>query len=174
MVESSGYGSSLQSGKNMVDCSGHAYHITDDHVFHRDTQINDGSVSQANILPKDHPLEYETEVTLVPKSFLENETYPSEHGELSKLYGSRGWMDKDIGKDCDDLLITSGSFWNDIETESGDTELTSLSHHMHFDIDRVGPSLQEQLYSILDFSPDWGFCGDETKVVFSALSYDSS
>ena len=136
--------------------------MPDDHYLHRDTQFNINSVSQTNIPAMDHPLEYKTDVSLVPKN-------SPRDMEWIKLDSFGRWMDEVIGKDCDDSVMTPGSFWNDIETESGDTELTSLSHHMHLDIDRVGPSLQDKLYSILDFSPDWAFSGDETKVVFMIL-----
>ncbi|XVE82340.1 hypothetical protein DITRI_Ditri15bG0140500 [Diplodiscus trichospermus] len=67
-------------------------------------------------------------------------------------------MDKGIGGDCDDSLMASGSanYWNTLEIATGDNEVSSLSHHMQLDIDSLGPFLfQEQLFSIVDFSPDW-------------------
>ena len=90
-----------------------------------------------------------------------------EPGELKKLDSFGRWMDKEIGGDCDDSLMASDStnYWNTLDTETDDKEVSSLSHHMQLDIDSLGPSLsQEQLFSIVDFSPDWAYSGVETKV----------
>lgn len=87
--------------------------------------------------------------------------------ELKKLDSFGRWMDKEIGVDCDDSLMASdsGNYWNTLEAENGDREVSSLSGHMQLDVDSLGPSLsQEQLFSICDFSPDWAYSGTETKV----------
>lgn len=87
--------------------------------------------------------------------------------ELKKLDSFGRWMDKEIGVDCDDSLMASdsGNYWNTLEAENGDREVSSLSGHMQLDVDSLGPSLsQEQLFSIFDFSPDWAYSGTETKV----------
>lgn len=91
----------------------------------------------------------------------------AESVELKKLDSFGRWMDKEIGVDCDDSLIASdsGNYWNTLDAENGDKEVSSLSHHMQLDIDSLGPSLsQEQLFTICDFSPDWAYSGTETKV----------
>ncbi|XWS08437.1 hypothetical protein CRYUN_Cryun40dG0002500 [Craigia yunnanensis] len=91
-----------------------------------------------------------------------------EPGELKKLDSFGRWMDKEIGGDCDDSLMASDSanYWNTLDTETDDKEVSSLSHHMQLDINSLGPSLsQEQLFSIVDFSPDWAYSGVETKVL---------
>ncbi|XP_024170288.1 calmodulin-binding transcription activator 2 isoform X1 [Rosa chinensis] len=88
--------------------------------------------------------------------------------ELKKLDSFGRWMDKEIGVDCDDSLMASdsGNYWNTLEAENGDREVSSLSGHMQLDVDSLGPSLsQEQLFSICDFSPDWSYSGTETKVL---------
>lgn len=103
---------------------------------------------------------------------IENESKGSglnndEPGELKKLDSFGRWMDKEIGGDCDDSLMASDSanYWNTLDTETDDKEVSSLSHHMQLDVDSLGPSLsQEQLFSIVDFSPDWAYSGVETKV----------
>ncbi|RVW55944.1 Calmodulin-binding transcription activator 2 [Vitis vinifera] len=69
-------------------------------------------------------------------------------GELKKLDSFGRWMDKEIGGTNDDK------------------EVSSLSRHMQLDIDSLAPSLsQEQLFTINDFSPDWAYSEDETKVL---------
>ncbi|XAR49745.1 hypothetical protein NMG60_11033034 [Bertholletia excelsa] len=91
-----------------------------------------------------------------------------EAGELKKLDSFSRWMDKEIGVDCDDSLMASDSanYWNTLDAENEDKEVSSLSHHMQLDVDSLGPSLsQEQLFSICDFAPDWAYSGTETKVL---------
>ncbi|KAE8733147.1 calmodulin-binding transcription activator 3-like isoform X4 [Hibiscus syriacus] len=93
-------------------------------------------------------------------------------GELKKLDSFGRWMDKEIGGDFDDSLMASDSanYWNTLNTETDDKEVSSLSRHMQLDIDSLGPSLsQEQLFSIVDFSPDWAYSGVETKVLLVGI-----
>ncbi|XP_050217229.1 calmodulin-binding transcription activator 3-like [Mercurialis annua] len=90
-------------------------------------------------------------------------------GELKKLDSFGRWMVKEIGGDCDDSFMASDSgnyCWTPLDAENEDKEVSSLSHHMQLEIESLGPSLsQEQLFSIRDFSPDWGYSGIETKVL---------
>lgn len=89
-------------------------------------------------------------------------------GELKKLDSFGRWMDKEIGGDCDDSLMASdsGNYWNTLDTQNDDKEVSSLSRHMQLDTDSLAPSLsQEQLFTINDFSPDWAYSEDETKVL---------
>lgn len=89
-----------------------------------------------------------------------------EAGELKKLDSFGRWMDKEIGGDCDDSLMTSdsGNYWSTFDTEN-EKEVSSVSDHMQLNFDSVGPSLsQDQLFSISDFAPDWAYSGIETKV----------
>ncbi|KAK8661866.1 hypothetical protein V6N13_091454 [Hibiscus sabdariffa] len=95
-----------------------------------------------------------------------------EPGELKKLDSFGRWMDKEIGGDCDDSLMASDStnYWNTLNAETDDKEVSSLSHHLQLDIESLGPSLsQEQLFSIIDFSPDWAFSGVGTKVLLVGI-----
>ena len=49
----------------------------------------------------------------------------------------------------------SSKYWNSLENQNGVEEMSSLSRQMQFDNDFMSPSLsQDQLFSILDFSPD--------------------
>lgn len=89
-------------------------------------------------------------------------------GELRKLDSFGRWMDKEIGRDCDDSLMNldSGNYWCRLDAGNDEKEVSSLSHHMQLDVDSLGPSLsQEQLFSIFDFSPDWTYSGNVTKVL---------
>ncbi|KAF9592203.1 hypothetical protein IFM89_012779 [Coptis chinensis] len=93
-----------------------------------------------------------------------------EAGELKKLDSFGRWMNKEIGGDCDDSLMASdsGTYWNTLDAQNEDKEVSSLSRHMQLDTDSLGPSLsQEQLFSIKDFSPDWAYSGVETKVLIT-------
>uniref|UniRef100_A0A2P2KCL2 Calmodulin-binding transcription activator 3 isoform X2 n=2 Tax=Rhizophora mucronata TaxID=61149 RepID=A0A2P2KCL2_RHIMU len=92
----------------------------------------------------------------------------NEPGELKKLDSFGRWMNEEIGGDCDDSLMASdsGKYWNSLDAENNNKEVSSFSHHMQLDIDSLGPSLsQEQLFSICDFSPDWACTGHEMKVL---------
>ncbi|XP_024023492.1 calmodulin-binding transcription activator 2 isoform X2 [Morus notabilis] len=96
--------------------------------------------------------------------------------ELKKLDSFGRWMDKEIGVDCDDSLMASdsGNYWNALDAENDDKEVSSLSCRIQLDIDSLGPSLsQEQLFSICDFSPDWAYSGVETKVLIAGRFLDS-
>ncbi|XP_022137836.1 calmodulin-binding transcription activator 3-like isoform X2 [Momordica charantia] len=89
-------------------------------------------------------------------------------GELKKLDSFSRWMDKEIGGDCNDSLMTldSGNYWCTLNAGNNEKEVSSFSHHMQLDVDSLGPSLsQEQLFSIIEYSPDWTYRGNVTKVL---------
>lgn len=93
-----------------------------------------------------------------------------ESGGLKKLDSFGRWMDKEIGGDCEDSLMASdsGNYWNSLDAQNDNKEVSSLSRHMQLDIESLGPSLsQEQLFSIRDFSPDWAYSGVEMKVLIT-------
>lgn len=80
------------------------------------------------------------------------------------------WMSREIGGDGEDSLVASDSskYWNSLENQNGVEEVSSLSRQMQFDNDLMSPSLsQDQLFSILDFSPDWAYPELETKVLIT-------
>ncbi|XP_061360263.1 calmodulin-binding transcription activator 2-like isoform X2 [Gastrolobium bilobum] len=113
-----------------------------------------------------------TTTVLVEQKFQDGGTHndESEHvesGELKKLDSFGRWMDKEIGGDCDNSLMASdsGNYWSTLDAHNEDKEVSSLCH-MQLDMDSLGPSLsQEQLFSIHDFSPEWAYAGDRTKVL---------
>ena len=88
---------------------------------------------------------------------------------MKKIDSFERWMDEEIGVHCDDFLMASDSanFWNTLDAEKDDKEVSSLSRHMQLDVESLGPSLsQEQLFSICDFSPDWAYSDDDRKVIY--------
>ncbi|KAI3696571.1 hypothetical protein L6452_28946 [Arctium lappa] len=89
-------------------------------------------------------------------------------GGLKKLDSFGRWMDKEMGGDCQDSLL-SGNYWNALETENNRNQVSScLTHHMQLNTDSVGPSLaKEEQFSISDFAPDWAYSGTETKVLIA-------
>lgn len=86
-------------------------------------------------------------------------------GEGLKKYDSfNRWVSNELEVDDSQLQSTSGVYWSTIESESvGD--VSSLSNQEQLDSYLVSPSIaQEQLFSIVDFSPSWACTGLETKV----------
>ncbi|PKA49100.1 Calmodulin-binding transcription activator 3 [Apostasia shenzhenica] len=78
---------------------------------------------------------------------------------LKKYDSFSRWMSKELGE-VDDSQITcnSGIYWSTLESES--VVDSSLSNE-----DLMSPSIsQDQLFSIIDFSPTWAYANLETKV----------
>ncbi|KAK1295583.1 Calmodulin-binding transcription activator 3 [Acorus calamus] len=153
--------------KRVIDDARHIYQVPHDLPFHAmpQYQMNDGFSIPSN----DHSVEVETNCRPVKDA---PEGGLNHHEGLKKLDSFGRWMDKEIGGDCDDSLMPSdsGSYWNTLDTHPEKQEVPSLSHRMQLDIDSLCPSLaQEQLFSIRDFSPDWGYSGVETKVLISGV-----
>ncbi|CAI0467654.1 unnamed protein product [Linum tenue] len=97
-----------------------------------------------------------------------DDTDNNDFGNLKKLDSFGRWMNKEMGQDCDDSLILSdsGNYWDTLAAENEEREVSSLSHHMQLDVDSLGPSLsQVQLFTIQDFTPEWGYTGVETKIL---------
>ncbi|XP_052875857.1 calmodulin-binding transcription activator 2-like isoform X3 [Gossypium arboreum] len=154
-------------------------HDVSDAVTCGDKLINDGDVQAVGEYPEKLTQELQSQnysgFEKVVSTSMQNEKEPKgigknydEPGELKKLDSFGRWMDKEIGGDCDDSLMASDSanYWSTLNTETDDKEVSSLSCHMQLDIDSLGPSLsQEQLFSIVDFSPDWAYSGVGTKVL---------
>ncbi|KAK4256537.1 hypothetical protein QN277_006246 [Acacia crassicarpa] len=134
----------------------------------KEDDLNSDCIQFNNLF--DHPV-LEASTVIVDKQHNNGSTYSCdleqfESGELKKLDSFGRWMAKEIGGNCDDCLMTSdsGNYWDTLDPHNYDKVVSSL--HMQLDVDLLGPSLsQEQLFSILDFSPDWIFSGSETKVL---------
>lgn len=77
------------------------------------------------------------------------------------------WMSKALG-DVDDSQIKSSSrvYWNSEETDNI-IEESSLDQLDQFTLDPV--LAQDQLFSIVDFSPSWTYSGSKTRVCLLKL-----
>ncbi|XP_058082564.1 calmodulin-binding transcription activator 2-like isoform X2 [Magnolia sinica] len=123
-----------------------------------------------NVAVNNQSLGFESEDCPTSKNALESSLHDDEVRELKKLDSFGRWMNKEIGGDCNDPLMASEScsYWSTLDTNNDNKEVSSLLHHMQLDVGSMGPSLsQDQLFSILDFSPDWAYSGTETKVLIS-------
>ena len=86
-------------------------------------------------------------------------------GEGLKKYDSFSkWMSKELVEEVEEspMKSTSQAYWKFMETERVDDSGMSNPEQDAF---IVGPSVsQDQLFSIIDFSPNWAYTGVETKV----------
>ncbi|KAJ6841509.1 calmodulin-binding transcription activator 3-like [Iris pallida] len=91
----------------------------------------------------------------------------STDGDGLKKYDSFSrWMSNELGE-VDDSQINPSSevYWSTIQSESV-AEDSSISNQEQLDTYLVGPSLsQDLLFSILDFSSNWAYTGQQTKVI---------
>lgn len=177
-----GYGfvDACEQKKSIVRDSEEAKESTYQHNYHEknhQTHNNDNSQLSQN----EYSVKLEAE-----NGSLENPNYPqiskqflqqcsSEAGRqegLKKMDSFGRWMSREIGGDGEDSLVASDSskYWNSLENQNGVEEVSSLSRQMQLDNDLMGPSLsQDQLFSILDFSPDWAYPELETKVLITGI-----
>ena len=86
-------------------------------------------------------------------------------GEGMKKYDSFSkWMSKELVEEVEEspMKSTSQAYWKFMESERiDDSGMINLEQ----DAFVVGPSVsQDQLFSIIDFSPNWAYTGVETKV----------
>lgn len=89
---------------------------------------------------------------------------------LKKLDSFNRWMSKELGDvndlgDANELHMqsSSGAYWDSVDSETGVHD--SISSGRHLDVYMMSPSLaQDQLFSIIDFSPNWTYVGIEVKV----------
>ncbi|KAK4411675.1 Calmodulin-binding transcription activator 3 [Sesamum angolense] len=74
-------------------------------------------------------------------------------------------MSKELGDVTEsNVQPGSGAYWETVGSEDGDD--TGISTQMPLDNFILGPSLsQDQLFSIIDFSPNWAYSGSEIKVL---------
>ncbi|KAM3757520.1 hypothetical protein ACB098_02G194700 [Castanea mollissima] len=87
---------------------------------------------------------------------------------LKKLDSFNRWMSKELG-DVNESHTQSSSevYWDTVESENRADE-SNISPQVHLDNYTLGPSLsQDQLFSILDFSPNWAYEGSEVKVLIT-------
>ncbi|KAL4579748.1 hypothetical protein LXL04_015913 [Taraxacum kok-saghyz] len=85
---------------------------------------------------------------------------------IKKLDSFDKWMSKELGDVKESQTqSTSGTYWEAVESENG-VDDSIISPQAHLDSYVLGPSLsQDQLFSIIDFSPNWAYAGSEIKVL---------
>ncbi|KAL7599423.1 calmodulin-binding transcription activator 3 [Lactuca sativa] len=85
---------------------------------------------------------------------------------IKKLDSFDRWMSKELGDVKESQTqSTSGTYWEAVESENG-VDDSIISPQVHLDTYVLGPSLsQDQLFSIIDFSPNWAYAGSEIKVL---------
>nr|XP_043638698.1 calmodulin-binding transcription activator 3 [Erigeron canadensis] len=78
------------------------------------------------------------------------------------------WMAKELGDVKEtQTQSTSETYWEAVESENG-VDDSIISPQVHLDSYVLGPSLsQDQLFSIIDFSPNWAYTGSEIKVLIT-------
>ncbi|KAF8019048.1 hypothetical protein BT93_H3812 [Corymbia citriodora subsp. variegata] len=85
---------------------------------------------------------------------------------LKKIDSFNRWMSKQLG-DVNELLgqSSTGAYWSAVVSDSGIDSSDSQEQDNNF---MLTPSLsQEQLFSIIDFSPSWTYAGLEIKVLIT-------
>ncbi|GKV51906.1 hypothetical protein SLEP1_g58524 [Rubroshorea leprosula] len=88
---------------------------------------------------------------------------------LKKLDSFSRWMSKEL-EDVADVdeshtQSSSGAYWETVENENG-IDTSSTPSEGQVDNVMLGPSMsQDQLFSIIDFSPNWAYVGSESKVL---------
>ncbi|KAJ1379892.1 P-loop containing nucleoside triphosphate hydrolase [Sesbania bispinosa] len=92
---------------------------------------------------------------------------PAEEG-LKKLDSFNQWMSKELGDvEESNKQSTSGAYWDEVESENG-VGSTAIPSQVHLDTYVLDPSVSnDQLFSIIDYSPSWTFEGSEVKVLIS-------
>ncbi|KAK1439490.1 hypothetical protein QVD17_05309 [Tagetes erecta] len=87
---------------------------------------------------------------------------------LKKLDSFDRWMSKELG-DVNESQTQSSSrtYWEAVESENG-VEDSIISPQVHMDSYILSPSLsQDQLFSIIDFSPNWAYACSGIKVLIT-------
>ena len=151
-----------------VDSAPDTYHVPDEYHFCAAPQFESTKDSQINFTASGQHFDFTNEASYL-KEYALGDVDNRDHGDLKKLDSFGRWMNKEMGRDSDNSLMTSesGSYLRSFDTQNGNKEVTSLFRHMQLDMDLLGPSIsQNQSFSIIDFSPDWAwaFSKVETKV----------
>ncbi|TYH95199.1 hypothetical protein ES332_A12G089900v1 [Gossypium tomentosum] len=134
-------------------------------------QLTDPSKGDHEYVPKPDPENY---LTLEGKSVYSSAMRPhlfdgslAEEG-LKKLDSFNRWMSKELG-DVDESHThsSSGAYWDEVEGQNG-IDVSSIPSQEQLDTFMLGPSLShDQLFSIIDFSPNWAYVGSEIKVLIT-------
>ncbi|XVF15198.1 hypothetical protein REPUB_Repub09cG0129600 [Reevesia pubescens] len=87
---------------------------------------------------------------------------------LKKLDSFNRWMSKELG-DVDEshMQSSSAAYWDAVEGQNG-VDVSTIPSQGQLDTFMLGPSLShDQLFSIIDFSPNWAYVGSEIKVLIT-------
>lgn len=87
---------------------------------------------------------------------------------LKKLDSFNRWMSKELG-DVDEshMHSSSGAYWDAVQGQSG-VDVSTIPSQGQLDTFLLGPSLShDQLFNIIDFSPNWAHVGTEVKVLIT-------
>ncbi|KAG0449800.1 hypothetical protein HPP92_027247 [Vanilla planifolia] len=89
-----------------------------------------------------------------------------EESGLKKYDSFSRWMSKELGEvDGSQITSSSTTYWSPLESESVVVDSSLLSHEQA-DNYLMGPSLsQDQLFSIIDFTPNWAIIDEDTEIV---------
>ncbi|KAL3527718.1 hypothetical protein ACH5RR_012374 [Cinchona calisaya] len=87
---------------------------------------------------------------------------------LKKLDSFDRWMSKELGDVNEShLQSSSGSYWETVGDDDG-LDNSNIAPQAHIDTYMMSPSIsQDQLFSIVDFSPNWAYSGSEMKVLIT-------
>ncbi|KAE8671519.1 Calmodulin-binding transcription activator 3 [Hibiscus syriacus] len=115
----------------------------------------------------------ESYLTLEGKSIYSSATKPhlldgSLAEGLKKLDSFNRWMSKELG-DVEESHThsNSGAYWEEVEGQNG-VDVSSIPSQGQLDTFTLGPSLShDQLFSIIDFSPNWAYVGSEIKILIT-------
>ncbi|XP_012437207.1 calmodulin-binding transcription activator 3 isoform X1 [Gossypium raimondii] len=133
-------------------------------------QLTDPSKGDHEYVPKPDSENY---LTLEGKSVYSSAMRPhlfdgSLAEGLKKLDSFNRWMSKELG-DVDESHThsSSGAYWDEVEGQNG-IDVSSIPSQEQLDTFMLGPSLShDQLFSIIDFSPNWAYVGSEIKVLIT-------
>ncbi|KAE8704926.1 Calmodulin-binding transcription activator 3 [Hibiscus syriacus] len=133
-------------------------------------QLTDPSNANHEYVPKPDSESY---LTLEGKSIYSSAMRPhlldgSLAEGLKKLDSFNRWMSKELG-DVDESHThsNSGAYWDEVEGENG-VDVSSIPSQGQLDTFMLGPSLShDQLFSIIDFSPNWAYVGSEIKILIT-------
>lgn len=87
---------------------------------------------------------------------------------LKKLDSFDRWISKELGDVSEShMQSNSSSYWDNVGDEDGVGNST-IASQVQLDTYVLSPSLaQDQIFSIIDFSPNWAFSGSEIKVLIT-------
>ncbi|XP_049364623.1 calmodulin-binding transcription activator 3-like isoform X2 [Solanum verrucosum] len=87
---------------------------------------------------------------------------------LKKLDSFDRWISKELGDVSEShMQSNSSSYWDNVGDEDG-VDNSTIASQVHLDTYVLSPSLaQDQIFSIIDFSPNWAFSGSEIKVLIT-------